>query len=542
MLSMQNNNETIYPCTFSKNYGIPDNQAWLLLKILYIYRFVLVSLFFILYISEMGTSVLGAFKPEAYQITTLIYFLLTLLAGVGIIFRFPAYTVQAQWFIFIDIIFITLLMHFSGGITSGIGILLVVSIAAGGLLIGGKCALVFAAIAATAIFTEQLYAHLTLHQQTAYTYSGILGASFFAIATLAYVLARRTEQSELLNLENQQLIVKLEFLNHYIIQHLQSGLMIVDSDNKINMANQAAIRLLHLDAQPNSIDQISDQLQAAYNQWQDTQESNTINLTLKDRSRIQIVFNPIEIQEQLLCLLMIEDSSLYNQRLQQGKLASLGRLTASIAHEIRNPLGAISHASQLLSEAPGLTQQDLRFTEIIVSNSSRVNKIIDDILQLSKRKNSQRQSLDLVTWLPAYREQFIQEQQIDGGQFQLQIDAERINILFDQGHLKQILDNLCLNALKYGGGPNFKLGTTYDLPNQKHNLDIIDFGPGISEADQQHLFEPFFTTSASGTGLGLYISSELAELNQSVLTYRKQVNGSCFTLSILDADNPIIEL
>jgi two-component system sensor histidine kinase PilS (NtrC family) len=242
-------------------------------------------------------------------------------------------------------------------------------------------------------------------------------------------------------------------------------------------------------------------------------------------------------------MIILEDIRLYNQRLQQSKLASLGRLTASIAHEIRNPLGAISHAGQLLSEMPNLSNQDKRLTEIIQTHSRRVNQIIEDILQLSKRTGSSREKIDLKSWLQNYLLNFALEQSVNSEAFQLSCPEEALSAFIDPNHLKQIMDNLCQNALKYGKP---ELGAIMlKLLVIQHNvcLEVIDNGEGISRDHMQHLFEPFFTTSASGTGLGLYISKELAELNQAKLSYHlTDDHHSYFRLSLLNAEHAIIEI
>ena len=172
--------------------------------------------------------------------------------------------VLAQIFIFTDIIFITLIMHACGGLISGMGLLLVVSTAAGGLLIGGRCAMLFAALASLAILSEQIYADQTnVFATTAYGYSGMLGAVFFAIAFLSYILAQRTEQTELIASLREKTILQLEELNQYIIQHLQSGIIITDQNHKIKMSNEAANSLLKQQQMPETIDALPPTLPAA---------------------------------------------------------------------------------------------------------------------------------------------------------------------------------------------------------------------------------------------------------------------------------------
>ncbi len=535
--------DTIYPCPFSKEYGIPTRQAWLLLKIFFIYRFISASSFVMLFYLRFGPSSLGTHNAQLYQFASLGYLVISLLTGPLIFRRILSYTQLAQLVIFTDIVFITILMHASGGVASGVGSLLAISIAAGGILIGGRCAMLFAAMASLAVLAEELYAVQThAFDSAAWNYSGLLGISLFAIALISVILAGRVEQSNVLAKQHAQTIVRLEELNRYIIQHLQSGIMIADARLFVVLNNQSALRLLGLNKIPQRLTEVSPMLQQAFLLWQENPEQDFAIIQLSNHAEVQVRFSRLKVDGELLHLLLFEDVSLYNQRLQQSKLASLGRLTASIAHEIRNPLSAISHAGQLLSETPGLKPQELRLTEIIQNHCRRVNNIIEDILQLSRRNASQKQKIALNHWLPA----FVQEQNLhcaeNSAGFALFCKLPDLNALIDPNHLKQILDNLCSNALKYGRPELGAIAVELDRIGEQPCIRISDNGPGIDQEGIKRLFEPFFTTSHQGTGLGLYISRELAQLNQAELSYGKYQDKSCFTLTMTDADKVVIEI
>lgn len=543
-MTTHNTSTTIYPCPFSKRYGIPAKQAWQLLTVYYIYRFILSCSFALLFFRRIGPSLLGAFDRHLYAFSCVAYLLLTVILGLFIFWRILRYSIVAQLLIFTDIIVLTLLMHASGGISSGIGILLAISIAAGGLLIGGRCALVFAAIASLAILAAEMYAAQNhLFNQTNFTYAGMLGASYFAIALLSVVLARRSEQMVQLANQQQDTIMQLEELNKYIIQHLQSGIIITDEEETIHVANQAALRLANIALIPHKLRWVSENLSKAFKQWLNTPEQNVSMLQLTGDAELQCRFISLPAHQHVYYMIVLEDIALYNQRLQQSKLASLGRLTASIAHEIRNPLGAISHAGQLLSEGPQLTEQDLRLTKIITSNSNRVNRIIVDILNLSKRTDSTREKLDLIRWLQDYLDNYYVEHTDIKGKFKLSLGSAPTWVFIDPGHLKQIMDNLCQNALRYGQPERGDI--LIRLQNSPYGpcIEVLDNGSGIPSEHLKQLFEPFFTTSASGTGLGLYISKELAELNQAKLSYYlADGNRSCFKLCLQDRNLTTIEI
>lgn len=536
--------EIIHPCPFSKGYGIPSKQAWLLLKVFIIYRFLLACLFLILFHGHIGPSLLGSYNSELYIYSSLIYFAITVISGICIQWQLTSYSSQAQILIFTDIIILTLIMHSCGGINSGMGILLAVSIASGGLTIGGRCAMLFAAIASLTILADQVYSDLNnIFETTSYTYTGMLGASYLAIALVSYVLAKRSEQILQLADRQQQTIANLEELNQYIIQHLQSGIIITNQNQSIQMTNEAALRLVNLRSPPTHLIGISKPLSLAFQNWLIAPDQDIALLQFYGQTEIQIRFMLLPTRQECYYMLILEDSSLYNQRLQQSKLASLGRLTASIAHEIRNPLGAISHAGQLLSENPDLSIQDHRLTEIIKTNSNRVNHIIEDILKLSKRTPSRREKIQLQVWLEHYLKNFCLEHGVHLETFQLSYPDTPLYAFMDQGHLKQIMDNLCNNALKYGNPLTGSIILHCFIYQNTPCIDVIDNGSAISREHIKHLFEPFFTTSLSGTGLGLFISRELAELNQANLSYYCTENKrNCFRLRLMDADHTIIEI
>jgi len=505
--------DTIYPCPFSKGYGIPTKQAWLMLKIFFIYRFISASLFVMLFFLRFGQSALGTHDAQLYQFTSLGYLGISILNAPFIFRRLAAYNQLAQRFIFTDIVFITILMHASGGVTSGVGGLLAISIAAAGLLIGGRCALLFAALASLAVLAEQVYAMQThSFDMGSLNYSGLLGISFFAIALIALILAQRVEQSASLARRHAQTIVRLEELNRYIIQHLQSGIMIVDEQQFIVLSNYSALRLLAIHQAPTHLADVSHSLQQAF-----MSARNSADLKTTDGQPFHARFTQLGQAQPPTYMIFLEDSALRNERVQQSKLASLGRLTASIAHEIRNPLSAIQ------------------------THCQRVNNIIEDILKLSRRHPSQKQKIVLDDWLPAY----VQEQRPNTGwqgAFALQFKQQDLNVWMDPGHLKQILDNLCSNALKYGRPELGPIRLEADREGDQPCIRVIDHGPGIEQDGLAHLFEPFFTTSRQGTGLGLYISRELAQLNQAELSYAKYQEQTCFTLLLANADQVVIEI
>jgi two-component system sensor histidine kinase PilS (NtrC family) len=229
-----------------------------------------------------------------------------------------------------------------------------------------------------------------------------------------------------------------------------------------------------------------------------------------------------------------------NERVQQSKLASLGRLSASIAHEIRNPVGAMSHAAQLLAEADGITDADMRLTEIIKTHSSRVSHIIDNMLQLSRRENSRPERVVLKSWLDEFAEEFSRTLELQEGEFSIASFDEDLEVRMDPSHLRQVLWNLCDNAVKYAsetGGIMVEIEAGRLQGQGRPYIEVLDHGLGVDSATAEKMFEPFYTERKGGTGLGLYISRELCELNRATLLYLDRPSGgSIFRIVFADPD------
>ena len=541
---MTDSESFVTPCPFSRGYRIPSAQAWRWLSIFSFYRFALAGCFALLFFLETGPALLGQHDPSLYAITSCIYLGLACGSGVPLFLRRPGYGFQVLMQMIVDLIALTLLMYSSGGIESGIGMLMAVSVAAGGLLAGSRCALFFAALASLAVLVEQVYADLYhAFPTTAYTYSGMLGASFFTIALLAHVLARRAERNEAIAVQRTAELANLQKINEYIIEHLQSGVIVLDRSRQIVMMNASARRLFRLASTPASLAALSPQLLRHYRRWLSSGGNEPAVLQTAENASVHVRFSQFSETDETFRMIILEDGTWINQRVQQSKLASLGRLTASIAHEIRNPLGAISHAGQLLAESTNLSQQDLRLTDIIRDHTKRVNRTVENVLQISRRRPAQRAKIALKPWLEDFIETFRKEQQLDRHPFDCDIQADDIKVLMDAGHLNQILNNLSTNALKHGRGNGAWIRIKVHYYQDSPCIEVIDNGPGISNNDAQRIFEPFFTTSSSGTGLGLFIAKEMAELNQAKLNYQPlTAGGSCFRLCLPDAKETTIEI
>ena len=213
------------------------------------------------------------------------------------------------------------------------------------------------------------------------------------------------------------------------------------------------------------------------------------------------------------------------------KLAALGRLTANIAHEVRNPLGAISHAAELLQEEPAVSDTAKRLIDIIQDNTQRLDRMVNDVLRLRRSDSAHHESFKLVDYLKTFVEQFCQIEKLAPEIFEIELRADPY-VAFDRSHLNQVMWNLCRNAARHCRRQKASIRVIVDLEGVDGNvkLDVIDDGPGVPAALRSQLFEPFFTTAAGGTGLGLYIAREVCEANNAKLDYVETAMGGRFTV------------
>jgi two-component system sensor histidine kinase PilS (NtrC family) len=272
-------------------------------------------------------------------------------------------------------------------------------------------------------------------------------------------------------------------------------------------------------------------LDALFAGWRQNKSLGYEVLRLPTSNRlVRVRFLPVQRQGFWGAVVVLEDIQLEQEQAQQAKLAALGRLTANMAHEVRNPLSSISHAAELLSEGGLITSQQ-RLLQIIIHNSERLNRIVKDVMQLNRRDRVQTELIDLAVRLPVFVSELTQSERSSTEIFNISADANCL-VNFDRGHLEQVLWNLCLNALRYcqgeSGSIQIKAIRAHD---NRISLEVNDDGPGVDADSIQKLFEPFFTMNEQGTGLGLYIARELCEANSASLTYQtNKLGGACFRI------------
>lgn len=518
--------------------GPEAGALWRPLAYFNLYRLAIAGLFLAFVLWGVAPRLFDYFNLNLFRITAFAYLVFSIVNVFSIRSAWLSFDSQVFVQVSVDIIAITLMMHSCGGIASGFGILLVASIAGASMLAEGRHAVLFAAVASLAILSQEVYSQLSRpYHITSYTQVGLFGVALFATAFLAFVLARRVRASDALAARRGVDLANLSHLNEHIIQRMQSGILAVDAEERLRLVNESGRALLQMSSGEGGqqLAIVAPQLADLLADWR-SGGFRSSSIFKPAQGEVEVMASFAGLGEESIggVLVFLEDASAMRQRAQQLKLASLGRLAASVAHEIRNPLGAISHAGQLLAEA-GLDESEMRLAQIINQNSERMNVIIENVLHLSRRKAAEPETFELRQWLSDFVESFRAISTLDGMRIEVQVEPAELDVTADPSQLQQVVWNLCENGLKHAGEPpRLQLRGGFNVDAFRPYLDVIDNGDGIAPDVADHLFEPFFTTRSDGTGLGLYIARELCEGNKASLNHVPLEGGCCFRITFAD--------
>jgi two-component system sensor histidine kinase PilS (NtrC family) len=516
---------------------------WRVLGLLNLYR-VLVPLVLLGLNSLGGSRGLVVDYPPIFFAATIFYLCFGLISVFLVKRRLASAGIQTMLQATVDIGVLMLILHACGGVASGLGLLLLVPVGGLGFLLQPRSALFVAAVAAIAVLLYTIWQQLSgLADIASYTTAGLLGAVLLTIAAAASFLASRMRESEDLVRQKDVDLADLSQLSQYIVQHLRESLLVADAADKIRLINESAAQILgQAHAIPGALlGEVSPRLLYSLSTWRQSERGDRTpsSFVAADGARvIQPHFAPLGVESPGPTLIFLEDTSLMAERVQQSKLAALGRLSASIAHEIRNPVGAMSHAGQLLAESPSIGPEERRLTDIIRKNSERVSTIINNVLQLSRRESTRSERLQLDEWLEDFVHEFADTMQMPAANIEVYRDAEDLEVRFDPSHLHQVVWNLCDNSIKYGDAQDgmrveIRLGRL--SPSNRPFLEVADRGPGIEAQAVDRIFEPFFTGRKGGTGLGLFIARELCQLNRAIVLYEPRAGGgSVFRIVFTD--------
>ncbi|MGH8289913.1 MAG: sensor histidine kinase [Steroidobacteraceae bacterium] len=540
------------PATAATSPAAPAAQAdlaWRVVGLLNLYR-LLVPLVLVSALWLSGQPRLP--HPKLFLAACTAYFIAAVLLVIARRLRWSTLRLVALVNASVDSAAVGVILYASGGVASGFGILLVLPVLAMAILAKHRDALLIAAMAALAVLVQQFFAGLESPMRfTDYTTAGTLGVVLFAIALLTWPLANRVRESEAAIRRQEVDLANLAQLSQYIVQHLRESILVIDHQDRIRLINESAARMLGDEkAYPDALlGEASPRLLYLLERWrQSTGDSGIFpaaEQTFVGADGAQIIrahFAPLGTSTPTPVLVFLEDTSLITEKVQQTKLAALGRLSASIAHEIRNPVGAMSHAGQLLAESPHLEPQDRRLTEIIRANAERVSNIIDSVLRLSRREEAHVERLPLQAWSEEFYEEFCETMQWPRERLEVNGPSAEIEVRFDPSQLRQIVWNLCENAMRHAFGE--RRGDAREgviemrcgrLPaHGRPFLEVADRGQGVAPEHIERIFEPFFS-AGRGTGLGLYLARELAQTNGATLLYEpRHGGGSVFRLVFAD--------
>jgi two-component system, NtrC family, sensor histidine kinase PilS len=575
----------------------PGSSFWTSLRYFCVTRLVIAAVLLGASLYGGERIALGTQDPVLFARAAAVYAVLAAVFGYLAATRQRHFYMQLGAQLFIDVIGLTILMSASGGTKSGLALLMLLPIAGSAILSPASLALGFAAVCSLAILVESAWREIRYDEPSSdLVLAGLFGAASFAIAIVMNRLAARLiVQERIARQRGYDLRAQIE-INRLVVADMQDGVLILAADGTPRAANPAALRMLGLDdaralvldgwrghpggtaisrqfvawrSSGGTIAETFDLMPLATESRDDPRgpDDGDLDDTGSEdgsgrRLRVRFVAPEGDALASGRYVVFLEDLLRVEQRAQQLKLAAMGRLTASIAHEIRNPLAAIAHAGALLEEETGeqlglpFGVRDMAGTQRMVSivreNAQRLNRIVEEILQLSRRGPVNVEVIPLDPWLDRLIEEFCRTQGCARSVIQLTMRGCPM-IHFNGEHLRQVLVNLMSNAIRYATGrdgcvamrvtvianprPSYTTALSLDpaaadradephAMGERIELVVQDDGPGIDNATRANLFEPFFTTHHRGTGLGLYLARELCLANDATLDYSSNAGGT----------------
>lgn len=519
------------------NVDINNNRS---LVVFYCYfRVILATLLFVIAVVDNGIGISGDFDSNYFAAVSFLYLLLSSFQSVTSFQR--KFDVPRSWLLFsigYDILTTLVLIHISGGLANGFAILLITPICIAAIFFHGSVATGFAAVASLGLLGISVFYDIVINDSNNHIVpAGMFGIIFFAASLCVQYLSEKIRSAQSKADTFQEKATVMAELNQHIVQRIRTGVIIFNKNNQAILYNNAAESLLSpLAPSIHSCEALINLL----NLWRKRPETNHNLIKVKENGTdIKVNFSTLDQQH---VITFIEDMTEVSQQALQMKLASLGRLSASIAHEIRNPLNAISHSVQLLEESPSIENDDKYLINIAQNHCKRINEIVSNIQSMSQRRGYKPEKIELISFCEQIKKDYlVNRENID---FVISSDEETLYAPFDPTQLRQILTNLIDNAMRYSFKKAQKhwvnIQLSYNPRVQSATLSIYDLGNGVPKNAQEKLFEPFFTSESAGTGLGLYISRELCTLNQSYLTYNPADENHAFEIQFAHANRDIV--
>lgn len=504
----------------------------------HLYRLAVATIFVVLGFLQADQWSLGASSHALFSYVALIYWVgaFALVLGADRIWRGEA--PRLTFGVLFDIVVLTVLLHATGGIRGGLAFMHVVVLAGAGLVGQGRLAVFYAAFASLAVLFEQGLRWVGQGADVGeFVQVGMVSIGYFGTAVSARLLARRVIANEELARRRGADLAEQVRVNQRVIRDMDDGVLVTDIHGELRQYNPQFRRMLMpLNDPPHTVADFSPQLDVLLQSVRQQGGEQVRRLNLPD-GRGEFRVRVVPAGDGGGVLVFLEDLARLQAQARQIKLAALGRLTANIAHEIRNPLSAISQAAELLQEERR-GESFTRLLRIIGDNSQRLDRLVRDVLDLGKRDRAEPEAIALRPYLNGFAEEFCLHQPDAQGRIKVEHGVEAA-LCFDRGHLHQVLWNLLVNALRYASFEPGAVRLRVESSGDVTELHVTDDGAGISEAARMRLFEPFFTTHGKGTGLGLYIARELCEANAASLDFMDNSPGAHFRLrgrNVLDGE------
>lgn len=501
-----------------------------------LYRMLEAALLALVAFSPVGEYMLEIRDPGVLKTLVVLYFVAAIALLVASYRSEIPPPRQAAVGLSLDLLVVAGTLAVTNGGQGGIALLLLFNVGAGALILPQRAGLGFAGAAAVVVLGESFYRRtFESIDQRPMAESVMFSVTYLATAVLCELLSRQVIESQALADRRGEELANQAEINELVIRRMRTGILVVDGDHRVKVCNEAAWGLLGKPSPDRQqLADVAMSLHRALLVWRQGRGEIPKAMTLAEGApEVLPRFVSLSLTDNLF-LIFLDDSRLYSDRAEELTLATLGRLSASIAHEIRNPLAAISYSVQLLEETTNLPEADRRLLEIIHTQCQRMNGIVQDILGLARRERSQPETVDIGQFARRFVDEYRASHPLETDV--LQAVSERATLaMADPRHLHQVLTILVQNALTYGRLPGEPAKVTVAVrsapPGAPPELNVTDRGPGIPAAVSDRIFTPFYTTSEHGTGLGLYIAQQLCEANQCTLTYQPVPGGgSCFRI------------
>lgn len=512
---------------------VPES-FWVSLRYFNVYRVAVVTVFLGSALAYHDYLPLGQHSLPVFLYTCGAYLLAACVFQAVMFLVRDKFNFQLTLHVFADIVAITLLLYSSGGMKSGLGVMLLVSITGAALVAPRRLTYLYAALAAISALIEQGYWVLVFDAPTSnFLQPGLLSIGYFATAGITGQLAQLVVANETLARQRGRALRSQQRVNQLVLADMQDGVLVLDRDGRVAQANPQGARLLAIERLAGAdLRMLLPEAAAKWSAWRQADDERrssppgVFDVSARGRE-LRVRFIDAGTEEEFT-VVFIEDRTRLREQAQQLKLAALGRLTANIAHEIRNPLSAISHAAELLDEEQG-TPDRTRLTRIIRDNTLRLERLASDVLQINRRDRVEPERINLNQWLRSFVEEFARNESVRPECLRFQMKREAL-VRFDRSHLHQVLWNLMRNAVRHSTSADGCVQLVVNVLANQVELNVVDDGKGVSESNQGQLFEPFFTTYSAGTGLGLYLARELCTANGATLEYVDDSPGGHFRI------------